>query len=68
MSLWTVLCALVRSHVGTGRGNPQTVSTLEQGSQVLNAGMSEISLALLQIRLVVFLATAKPRLVHQIGR
>ena len=27
MSLWTLLCALVRSHVGTGRGHPQTVST-----------------------------------------
>ena len=27
MSLWTLLCALVRSHVGTGRGRPQTVST-----------------------------------------
>ena len=27
MSLWTSLCALVRSHVGTGRVHPQTVST-----------------------------------------
>ena len=27
MSLWTLLCALVRSHVGTGRGHPQTVPT-----------------------------------------
>ena len=27
MSLWTLLCALVCCHVGTGRGHPQTVST-----------------------------------------
>ncbi|MCJ8738023.1 hypothetical protein PDJAM_G00030830 [Pangasius djambal] len=27
MSLWTLLCAQVRSHVGTGRGRPQTVPT-----------------------------------------
>jgi len=27
MSLWTLLCALERSHVGKGRGHPQTVST-----------------------------------------
>ncbi len=27
MSLWTLICALVRSHVGTGRGHPQTVPT-----------------------------------------
>ena len=27
MSLWTLLCALVHSHVGTGRGHPQTVPT-----------------------------------------
>ena len=27
MSLWTLLCALVRSHVGTGRDHHQTVST-----------------------------------------
>jgi len=27
MSLWTLLCALVRSHVGTGRGHLQTVPT-----------------------------------------
>jgi len=27
MSVWTVLCVLVRSHVGTGRGQAQTVST-----------------------------------------
>ena len=26
MSLWTLLCALVRSYVGTGRGHSQTVS------------------------------------------
>ena len=25
MSLWTLLCALVHSHVGTGRGHPKTV-------------------------------------------
>ena len=27
MSLWTSLCALEHSHVGTGRGHPQTVPT-----------------------------------------
>jgi len=27
MSLWTLLCALVCGHVGTGRGHPQTVPT-----------------------------------------
>ena len=27
MSLWTLLCALVRSHDGTGRGRLQTVPT-----------------------------------------
>ena len=26
MSLWTLLCALVHSHAGTGRGHPQTGS------------------------------------------
>ena len=28
MSLWTLLCVLLCSRVGTGRGHPQTVSTL----------------------------------------
>ena len=27
MSLWTFLCAMACSHVGTGRGHPQTVPT-----------------------------------------
>ena len=27
MSLWTLLCALLHSHVGTGRGHPQNVPT-----------------------------------------
>ena len=30
MSLWTLLCALVRSHVGTGRGHPQTKMKLSK--------------------------------------
>ena len=29
MSLWTLLCALVGSHVGTGRGHPQTVGSMK---------------------------------------
>ncbi len=98
MSLWTLLCALVRSHVGTGRGHPQTVPTklgawnspkylgmlkhsdflsleLRGQAQLLKNNPTPQSplhqtsqLAQCSQTGTVLLATAKPRLVHQIAR
>ena len=97
-SLWTLLCALVHSHAGTGRGHPQTVPTklgacncptslgilkhsdflsldLRGKAQLLKNNPTPSSplhqtlhLAQCSQTSIVLLATAKPRLVHQIDR
>uniref|UniRef100_A0A667ZGL3 Transmembrane protein 214 n=1 Tax=Myripristis murdjan TaxID=586833 RepID=A0A667ZGL3_9TELE len=56
MSSWTLLCALVCSHGGTGRGHLQTVPT----KLFPQSWKHKVA--------TVLLATAKPRLVHQIAR
>ena len=72
MSLWTLLCALVHSHVGTGRGHPQTVPT-NLGAWNCpthhNSPLHQtLHLAQCSQTSTVLLTTTKPRLVHQIAR
>ena len=79
MSLWTLLCALVCSHVGTGRGHPHKVWSMELPNLSLYAetfkvpftrakGPSQQPHTTVPLHQSLHLANTELRLVHQIAR
>ena len=74
MSLWTLLCALVHSHVGTGRvrvpftGTKGPSPAPEKQPHTIIPLHQTLHLAQCSQTSTVLLATAKTRLVHQIAR